>query len=160
MSSSSYKRCLISCKALNHQRLASSLGRQQCSNILGCCQSSSVAYTNYVSVRSHLVSIASYFLNLSRSISTARAKDIFLSQYYDPYYPELHLYVTRPDPFRLSMAHTSHWSIFSIPDTFHREGIKGVVLDAWNGVAMSAWDWQQSLWEAWGTAEPVSWPPT
>lgn len=68
--------------------------------------------------------------------------------------------MTRPDTFRLSMAHTSHWSIFSISETFQRGGVTGVVLDALNGVAMCIWDWQQALWEAWGTAEPVSWPPT
>jgi serine/arginine repetitive matrix protein 2 len=97
---------------------------------------------------------------LPSRISTARAKDIFLNTYYDPYYPELHLYATKPDTFRLSMAHASHWSVFTIPDTLRRGGWKVAALEAWNGMAMAVWDWQMQVWDTWGTGQTVSWPPT
>jgi len=93
-------------------------------------------------------------------VSTARAKDIFLNTYYDPYYPELHLYVTKPDAFRLSMSHASRWSIFSMPDTLRRGGWQTAVSEAWNGLSMMVWDWQNQAWDNWGAAETVSWPPT
>jgi len=93
-------------------------------------------------------------------VSTARARDIFLNTYYDPYYPELHLYVTKPDTFRLSISHATHWSIFSIADTIQRSGWKAAASEAWNGLGMAVWDWQKQVWDTWGAPETVSWPPT
>lgn len=85
---------------------------------------------------------------------------MFLNTYYNPFYPELHLYTTKPDTFRLSMSHVTHWSIFSIPDTFQRDGWKAAAKETWNGLFMTIWDWKQHVWNTWGTAETVPWPPT
>ncbi|KAF7977750.1 hypothetical protein HWV62_2838 [Athelia sp. TMB] len=96
----------------------------------------------------------------SSSFSAARAKNMFLTTYYDPYYPELHLYVTNPDTIRLSMNHTARWSLSSVPGTLYHGGFKAVASDAWRGLAMAVYDWQQSIWETWGVPAPASWPPT
>ena len=58
------------------------------------------------------------------------------------------------------MSHAPHWSVFSIPDALQRGGWKAAASEAWNGLAMAVWDWQMRVWDTWGTAEKVSWPPT
>lgn len=86
---------------------------------------------------------------------------MFLSTYYDPYYPGLHLYVTKPDMLRLSMEHTARWSLSSIPAALYRGGLRAVAGDAWRGLAMTVYDLQKHIWDTWGTPDPsFSWPPT
>ncbi|KAG6920101.1 hypothetical protein DXG01_010169 [Tephrocybe rancida] len=54
-------------------------------------------------------------------LATSRAQDLFLTTYYDPFYPDIHLYTSRPDTLRLSVDDSLEVSWLSIPDIFHRE---------------------------------------
>ncbi|KAF5386174.1 hypothetical protein D9615_002384 [Tricholomella constricta] len=95
-------------------------------------------------------------------VTVMRAKDLFLTTYYDPFYPEMHLYTSRPDTLRLSMLSSSGPSWFSIPDIFHREGWKAFSRHIWHNLSVLVWDWQQLVWETLGegAAQSSSWPPT
>ncbi|GLB37275.1 hypothetical protein LshimejAT787_0403260 [Lyophyllum shimeji] len=94
-------------------------------------------------------------------LTATRARDLFLTTYYDPFYPDLHLYTSRPDTLRLSMDAASGPSWFSIPDTFQREGWKASSRQIWHNLSVIIWDWQQLLWEAFGDqTTSTTWPPT
>jgi len=90
-----------------------------------------------------------------------RARDFFLTTYYDPFYADLHLYTSRPNTLRLSMDSFFRPSWYSIPDTFHREGWKASSRQIWDNLSVIVWDWQQLLWETLGDGTTSStWPPT
>ncbi|KAF8070317.1 hypothetical protein FPV67DRAFT_1012205 [Lyophyllum atratum] len=95
-------------------------------------------------------------------LTITRARDLFLTTYYDPFYPGLHLYTSRPDPLRLSMHSSSGASWFSIPHTLHREGWKASSRKIWENFSIVVWDCQQLLWKTLGdgATESSSWPPT
>jgi hypothetical protein len=58
------------------------------------------------------------------------------------------------------MSRVINWSIFSIPETFQRDGWKAAAEETWNGMSMKIWDLKQHLWNTWGTPKPTTqWPP-
>ncbi|KAG6820520.1 hypothetical protein H0H93_015993 [Arthromyces matolae] len=50
-------------------------------------------------------------------ISAAQARHLFLTTYYNPYFPDLHLYISNPDTLRLSIDDFSDTAWFTFPDT-------------------------------------------
>jgi hypothetical protein len=100
------------------------------------------------------------------SISISRAKDIFLTTYYDPFYPDLHLYTVKPDTHHDSTSFSASrtpWTFLSMLDTIQREGWRIAAAEIWGKLVVVVSGWQRQAWEAWGADDPVqsmSWPPT
>ncbi|KAF8348140.1 hypothetical protein F5887DRAFT_952300 [Amanita rubescens] len=89
--------------------------------------------------------------------ATKQAKDIFLSTYYDPFYPDLHLYTIRPDTHH--QVPSLSW--ISILDTLQRDGWKPALAILRDTVSIFIYDLRTRIWETWGETQPVaSWPPT
>ena len=89
--------------------------------------------------------------------ATKQAKDMFLSTYYDPFYPDLHLYTIRPDTHH--QVPSLSW--ISILDTLQRDGWKPALAILRDTVSIFIYDLRTRIWETWGETQPVaSWPPT
>ncbi|KAG6888002.1 hypothetical protein C0992_009955 [Termitomyces sp. T32_za158] len=80
-------------------------------------------------------------------ISATRARELFLTTYYDPYYPDLHLYITKSDTLQFSMHSLSKVSWFTSLHDFHPEGWKASALQIWHNLSIIIWNWQQLLWD-------------
>ncbi|RDB24915.1 hypothetical protein Hypma_008048 [Hypsizygus marmoreus] len=96
-------------------------------------------------------------------VLVTKARDLFLTTYYDPFYPDLHLYTSRPDTLRHSMVSSSGTPWLSIPNTLLHEGWKSFTVQVWENLAIIIGSWQQLLWESLGsddTPQIASWPPT
>ncbi|KAK2467820.1 hypothetical protein APHAL10511_000115 [Amanita phalloides] len=94
-------------------------------------------------------------------LAMKQAKDIFLSTYYDPFYPDLHLYTIRPDTHRHQLSSSSSW--MSILDTFRRDGFGATFALFWDKFSIFTYDLRTQIWETWGegtTQQVASWPPT
>lgn len=96
------------------------------------------------------------------SASLSRARQLFLTTYYDPFYADLHLYTLQPDTLRLSISSPdTSWT--SIPHTLRHEGWKASLEQIWVNLSMTIGDWQKVLWESYGTSavpQSAAWPPT
>jgi len=98
-------------------------------------------------------------------LSTIRARHIFFTTYYDPFYPDLHTYVAKPDTlhYSFSSSHPSIVSRLSVLDTFQREGWFAFLMSLWDNLLAAVSVWQSHAWEAWGAdsyGQRMSWPPT
>ncbi|KAF9264191.1 hypothetical protein L218DRAFT_998924 [Marasmius fiardii PR-910] len=86
-------------------------------------------------------------------ISVSHATHYFLTTYYDPYYPDLHLYHTTPDyPTRLSVT-----------EVFWHEGVLASVLQMLDNIFNVISRLHNSAWRLWGTDDlrlATTWPPT
>ncbi|KAF8629203.1 hypothetical protein AX17_005788 [Amanita inopinata Kibby_2008] len=94
--------------------------------------------------------------------ATKQARNIFLSTYYDPFYPDLHLYTIRPDTLRRTISSSGIPKI-SVLDSFQRDGWKATLGLAWDNVCIFIYDLRTRIWETWGddsTQRVASWPPT
>ncbi|KAG6886267.1 hypothetical protein C0993_006677 [Termitomyces sp. T159_Od127] len=80
-------------------------------------------------------------------ISATRARELFLTTYYDPFYPDLHLYITKSDTSQFSMHSLTRASWFTLPHTFYFEGWKASALQIWHNLSIIVWNWQQLLWD-------------
>ncbi|KAI1791245.1 hypothetical protein LXA43DRAFT_1011781 [Ganoderma leucocontextum] len=92
-----------------------------------------------------------------------QARKVFLTTYYDSFYPELYIYLLKPDTTNHSIPPRPSWSIFSIFNDFQRAGWKGVVGDAWQSASCAFSSYFQSTWVGWHyTQDTVThpWPPT
>jgi len=93
----------------------------------------------------------------------ARAKDLFLTTYYDPFYAEIHIYTSRPDTLRRNMFSPSRTPWPSVLDTLFHEGWKASAVQLQNNMAIIVGDWQRQFWENWGIdggQQTAVWPPT
>ncbi|EIN11745.1 hypothetical protein PUNSTDRAFT_142009 [Punctularia strigosozonata HHB-11173 SS5] len=96
-------------------------------------------------------------------MSAARARAMFLSTYYDPFEPAMHLHAVDPHFVRNAIWDTSSstWSVFTITDSVQRAGWKGAFADFYGNATLIVQGWQHRAWEAWGTdTRPTPWPPT
>jgi hypothetical protein len=141
------------------------MGSNEFMDILGYDFYSDSASPHHVSV----CPIEAFYPPLSNylhSISTIRARDLFLTTYYDPFYPDLHLYTTKPDTLHHSISSSlsrTSWSIISILDILRRDGWKALAEAMWNNLVVIVSDWQKHAWETWGAdviQENAPWPPT
>ncbi|KAH9945686.1 hypothetical protein B0H21DRAFT_744238 [Amylocystis lapponica] len=98
-------------------------------------------------------------------ISVTRAKSMFLTTYYDPYYPDLYLYVDKPDTLYTSIPTSSCRSAYHTSDAIAPIGWTDLVADMWSQTMCSVSQWQNQQWAAWSANHPqrrgaLSWPPT
>ncbi|EPQ57166.1 hypothetical protein GLOTRDRAFT_115203 [Gloeophyllum trabeum ATCC 11539] len=95
-------------------------------------------------------------------VSVLRARRIFLTTYYDPFYPDLHLHLIKRDTLHhVSITTPTSWSIFSIPDGVQRVGWRGAFSEMWGNMTLGVTNLQQHVWRVWGAEDqPLSWPPT
>ena len=97
------------------------------------------------------------------SYSHIQARKLFLTTYYDPFNPELHLYLVRPNTSHRAIPLCPSWSVFSVFSSLQRAGLKGVAADAWASASCSVSAYVQSFWFDISYAPdtvPHSWPPT
>lgn len=91
-------------------------------------------------------------------ISVIRAKHDFLTTYYDPFFPDLYLHVTKPD--------TTCHSIPSrcLPVTAERAAWTRSLADLWANLSCTVSRWQRLTWDLWTSGSPkpqgTMWPPT
>lgn len=104
------------------------------------------------------------FIHPLHRLSHMRSRQLFLSTYYEPLFPDLYLHVTHPERFIQSLENvTPPWSIYHVPDTWARAGCMGVVSEFVGNVTLRVSDWQRQMQEYWDTTHSrtdVSWPPT
>jgi len=100
-----------------------------------------------------------YMLWLSR----VRSRELFLSTYYDPLYPDLYLHVTNPERFGQPLESvTPPWSIYHVPGTWARVGWTGVLSEFAGNVTLRVSGWQRQMQGVRGDAgsgTDRSWPP-
>ncbi|OJT12743.1 hypothetical protein TRAPUB_10691 [Trametes pubescens] len=95
--------------------------------------------------------------------SLAQARKIFLTTYYDPFYPELYRYLVKPNTHQRAIPSCPPWSVFTVFSSLQRAGLKGVAVDAWTSASCSISSYFQSFWTGMSytqNAVPYSWPPT
>ncbi|KAI0768730.1 hypothetical protein BD413DRAFT_92886 [Trametes elegans] len=95
--------------------------------------------------------------------SIVQARKIFLTTYYDPFYPELYRYLVKPDTTQHTIPPCPSWSVFSAFNSLQRAGFKGVAADAWASTSCSIASYLQSFWVDVNYAQDTvrhSWPPT
>jgi len=101
------------------------------------------------------------FIIFMNRLSHARARDLFLTNYYDPFYPNLYLHILKPAQFMDSPLPS--WSVYSIPDAYQRAGLVGVYSEFRGNLSLIISDWQRETWESWGGPDLTGsnvWPPT
>jgi serine/arginine repetitive matrix protein 2 len=121
----------------------------------------------YVPVRQAILDNERPSEQVVHRFATIRARELFLTTYYDPFYPDLHLYTTKPDTLRhsvmSSMVRSPSWSVFSLSHSFQRYGWRAVAEQIWDRFCLFICDCQRQAWEAWGAEDQLSgtsWPPT
>lgn len=88
------------------------------------------------------------------------AKNLFLTTYYDPFYPDLHLYTSKPH-ILYSIPSSSRAFWFSRFDITCGEGWKKCAANAAQNFYIFLGDLRNRIWEQWGSeAVYDSWPPT
>ena len=94
--------------------------------------------------------------------SMVQAKNIFLTTYYDAYYPDLYIYLLHPDTTPQTIPNCPSWSVFSMLESLQHAGLRGVVTDAWASASCAMTAYVQSTWVGWHTQDTVmhAWPPT
>ncbi|KAL0956123.1 hypothetical protein HGRIS_002290 [Hohenbuehelia grisea] len=90
-------------------------------------------------------------------LADARARQLYLTTYHDPFNPEL--YNTARHYISHNHAHLRNtWSTLATQDTISDRGWKASTLDLWSTVTNTVTRWD---WRAWGEEEPsFAWPPT
>ncbi|KAK1229189.1 hypothetical protein PQX77_007761 [Marasmius sp. AFHP31] len=87
-------------------------------------------------------------------MSVSHAQHYFLTTYYDPYYPDLHLYHSTPEyPTQAK----------SLTELFWREGLRASALQVLDNVLITLSRWHNSAWRVWGADDiqlATAWPPT
>ena len=95
--------------------------------------------------------------------SLVQARKIFLTTYYDSFYPELYIYLLNPDTTQHTIPSCPSWSFLTIFSSLQRDGFLGVVSDAWASASCAVSTYFQSTWVGWHYAQDTvthSWPPT
>ena len=87
---------------------------------------------------------------------------MFLTTYYDPFYPDLHLYSGKPYTYSYSISSSYTNPPMSISAILERDGWLAVLPGLWDNLLASVSAWQTHAWETWGAAGygQISWPPT
>jgi len=97
-------------------------------------------------------------------LSTIRAKQIFLTTYYDAFTPDLFTHISKTHQIRHAIPPASSPSAtpFSITDALTRDGWKGVLHEAWTRGTLLVVEWRNHIWDTWGQhpGRTATWPPT
>ncbi|KAJ7209622.1 hypothetical protein GGX14DRAFT_452266 [Mycena pura] len=99
------------------------------------------------------------FIYLIYRFQKRSTRELFLTTYYDPFYPDLHLYGIKYD--YLTFPHTPP-SITSLSNTLRQEGFKAFIGSLVDTAALILADWRADTWRRWGAEDiqSVRWPPT
>lgn len=86
------------------------------------------------------------------SMSITRARNLFFNAYYDPFNPELHLYIFKSDSTLHLDSSSTLW-----PKALLRAGS-----EAWATWFESVGDYREYIWQFWtmDIQQSNSWPPT
>ena len=99
-----------------------------------------------------------------RRLSTIRAKQIFLTTYYDAFSPDLFSHLSKTQAVQHAIPPTSSPtpSPFSITDALTRDGWKAVLAEACARTTVIIAEWQNHIWDAWDQhpGRTHAWPPT
>lgn len=124
---------------------------------LGALDFPSICIDLYVSVSIPPLLILETRINDGRhSLSTVRAKHIFLTTYYDAFQPDLFLHLTK----HRAIPSSASWSMSVISETLIRTGWRGLMSEMWGNVTLLVDDVRNNLWTAWGQQRTPAWPPT
>ena len=101
--------------------------------------------------------IVAVLLTVQCRIWWMRSRDSFLTTYYDPFYGELYLYPTKPEPLHVH----GHWSSLLLR-TWREDGFLFSVGKFFDIMLFLV---RKSIWDLWGDVEStsqgvVAWPPT
>lgn len=100
---------------------------------------------------------------LCNRLSHVRSRQLFLTTYYDPLFPDLYLHLTHPEMFARSSENANPpWSIYHVPDAWARVGWAGVFSEFSGNFTVHVSDWQrqvQELWRTTYTRTDMPWPP-
>ncbi|KAJ6593676.1 hypothetical protein B0H19DRAFT_1091527 [Mycena capillaripes] len=99
------------------------------------------------------------FIFMIYRIQRRSLRDLFLTTYYDPFYPDLHLYGIKYD--YMTFPRTSP-SAASLSNTLRQEGFKAFVGSLVDMVVVIFDDLRADTWRRWGAddMQSVRWPPT
>ncbi|KAJ6497864.1 hypothetical protein C8R45DRAFT_1130350 [Mycena sanguinolenta] len=88
------------------------------------------------------------------------ARELFLTTYYDPFHPDLHLYGIKYD--YLTFPRTLP-TMTSLSDTWRQEGFTAFLAHLVDMVVLFFADWRADTWRRWGgddMQQSMQWPPT
>ncbi|KAJ7128902.1 hypothetical protein C8R43DRAFT_1026297 [Mycena crocata] len=99
------------------------------------------------------------FIFLIYRFQKRSTRELFLTTYYDPFYPDLHLYGIKYD--YISFPRTPP-SVTSLSQTLRQEGFKAFCVNFVDTAIVLFADWRQDTWRRWGAddMQSVRWPPT
>ncbi|KAJ7251800.1 hypothetical protein B0H12DRAFT_1118928 [Mycena haematopus] len=100
------------------------------------------------------------FIFLIYQLQKRSAKELFLTTYYDPFYPDLHLYGIKYD--YLTFRRTSP-TMTSLSNTWRQEGFRAFWAHLVDMLVLLFADWRADTWRRWGgdnVQQSIQWPPT
>lgn len=115
---------------------------------------------HHVPVRVQLNVLTRSSLFLSWSVS--RSRDLFITNYYDPFQADLYFYNFRPS-VHYAPDYTPVWTLSHMIEAFNKDGLRAALGGAWHAVMGSAHHWQGIAWKNYGgvsTAGDFNWPPS
>jgi len=106
-----------------------------------------------------LVLLGSHHIWFVDSASVLRARKLFLTNYYDPFNPDLFLYTTNPDTQYTTT--TTSWNL--VVRAIFNGDLKAFTWVFRSNISTLIKKWHQQVWDVWGDdpTRPVgAWPPT
>ena len=90
-------------------------------------------------------------LTLCHSMSQIHARQHFLTNYFDPFYADLHLYPTKPDAVYDANVFSFHRNSKSyLAQKVEQLRISGPLASVWAGLVETIISLQRRAWETWG----------
>ncbi|TFK54527.1 hypothetical protein OE88DRAFT_1724127 [Heliocybe sulcata] len=95
-------------------------------------------------------------------VATFRARRIYETTYYDPFYPDLYIHALKSDALQhAAVPAQASWSVFSIPDGVARGGLGVAFSEMWGNMTIAAANFNRWTYEILGTDNQLwAWPPT
>ncbi|KAL5507494.1 hypothetical protein ACEPAH_6950 [Sanghuangporus vaninii] len=113
-------------------------------------------WSAYFKVFAVLVGIQALLFFAFYHLTSLGARQLFLTTYIDPFYPELYLHVTDPDHLHLSMPSHSNFGLQSSPYNW-----KYALLASWHAVLDRMLTLKETVWDVWrDPPRSIPWPPT
>jgi len=99
------------------------------------------------------------FVFLLYQLQARSVRELFLKTYYDPFYPDLHLYGIGYDYLTFPRTYPS---LTALSHTLREEGFKAFVASLFDMTTILFADWRADTWRRWGAddMQSVRWPPT
>ncbi|KAJ6558540.1 hypothetical protein DFH09DRAFT_1163131 [Mycena vulgaris] len=106
-----------------------------------------------------IISFQALFIFMLYRFQKKTTRELFLTTYYDPFYPDLHLYGIRYDYLSFPRAPPS---IVSLSHTLRQDGFKAFFVNIVDTAVVLFADWRADTWRKWGADDmrSVRWLPT